>query len=145
MAGSQAPAPIVLWDHTRGGIRWRVSIHPEIVREGVQVVRFLKRGKTRKLLDQFREWGPQGWICPPSAKVPMDLIERIERELQRRIPPSGPSAAGGTRPSIHRVTCRGAGEAIRCGGMSFSAFLALDLVEAWLPDPYRRKAYPQLP
>jgi hypothetical protein len=144
MAGSQAPAPIVLWDHTRGGIRWRVSIHPEIVREGVQVVRFLKRGKTRKLLDQFREWGPQGWICPPSAKVPIDLVERIERELQRRMPPSGPSAAGSTRPAIQRVTSMGAREAVSCGRMSFPAFLAMELIEASLPDPFRRMASPQL-
>jgi hypothetical protein len=28
--------------------------------------------------------------------------------------------------------------------MSFSAFLAMELIEAWLPDPYRRKAFPQL-
>jgi hypothetical protein len=41
---------------------------------------------------------------------------------------------------IHHNTIPGAADAIRGGGMSFSAFLAMELVEACLPDPFRRCA-----
>ncbi|MGB5133830.1 MAG: hypothetical protein WBN89_01495 [Prochlorococcaceae cyanobacterium] len=43
--------PIVLHDHTKAGIRWRVSIHPELCAEGTVVVRFLKRGRPGRILE----------------------------------------------------------------------------------------------
>lgn len=132
--------PIVLHDQTRAGIRWRVSIHPELSADGVAVVRFLKRGKHSKLLDQHCRWSAQGgWARghAPSARVPKALRLRIEAELQRRHPPMASSAA---QVPIHRASLPGAAEAINCGGMSFSALLAMELVEACLPDPFRRSA-----
>jgi hypothetical protein len=44
-AMASTPFPIVLHDHTKAGIRWRVSIHPELSAEGTTVVRFLKLGE----------------------------------------------------------------------------------------------------
>lgn len=132
--------PIVLHDHTRAGIRWRVSIQPEHSVAGGVLVRFLKRGKHSKLLDQHCRWSAQGgWARghAPSARVPQALRLRIEAELQRRYPPMASSAA---QVPIHRGSLPGAAEAISCGGMSFSAFLALELVEACLPNPFRRHA-----
>ena len=139
---ASTPFPIVLHDHTRAGIRWRVSIHPELSADGAAVVRFLKRGKQSKLLDQHCRWSPQGgWVAGhgPSAKVPQALRHRIEAELQRRRPRS---PASGCTAAGHRGSLLGAAEAISCGGMSFSAFLALELVEACLPEPYRRHTAP---
>ena len=130
--------PIVLHDHTREGIRWRVSIQPEQRGAGGVLVRFLKRGRHSKLLDQHCRWFAQGgWACghAPSARVPQALRLRIEAELQRRHPPMASSTA---QVPIHRGSLPGAAEAISCGGMSFSAFLAMELVEACLPDPFRR-------
>lgn len=132
--------PIVLHDHTRASIRWRVSIQPGRSAGGEAVVRFLKRGKHSKLLDQHCRWSAQGgWARghAPSTRVANALRLRIEAELQRRHPPVASSAA---QLPIHRGSLRGAAEAISCGGMSFSAFLAMEIVEACLPDPFRRHA-----
>ena len=73
---ASTPFPILLHDHTRAGIRWRVSIHPELSADGAAVVRFLKRGKQSKLLDQHCRWSPQGgWARghAPSSRVPQAL------------------------------------------------------------------------
>ncbi len=132
--------PIVLHDHTRAGIRWRVSIQPGRSAGVEAVVRFLKRSRQSKLLDQHCRWSPPGgWVAGhgPSAKVPQALRLRIEAELQRRHPPMRSSVA---QVPIHRGSLPGAAEAISGGGMSFSAFLAMELVEACLPDPFRRSA-----
>ena len=131
--------PIVLHDHTRAGIRWRVSIQPEHPVAGEVLVRFLKRGKHSKLLDQHCRWSAQGgWARghAPSSRVPQALRLRIEAELQRRHPPM----ASASQMLIHRGSLPGAAEAISGGGKSFSAFLAMELVEACLPDPFRRIA-----
>lgn len=140
LAVASTAFPIVLHDHTRAGIRWRVSIQPEHRVVGEVVVRFLKRGKHSKLLDQHCRWSAHGaWARgqAPSPLVPQALRLRIEAELQRRHPPMASSSA---QVPIHRGSLRGAAEAISCGGMSFSAFLAMELVEACLPDPFRRHA-----
>ncbi len=140
LAMASTAFPIVLHDHTRAGIRWRVSIQPEHPVAGELSVRFLKRGKHSKLLDQHCRWCAQGgWARghAPSSRVPQALRLRIEAELQRRHPPMASSAA---QVAIHRGSLPGAAEAISCGGMSFSAFLAMELVEACLPDPFRRPA-----
>ena len=141
---ASTPFPIVLHDHTRAGIRWRVSIHPEIDRgPGISSVRFLKSGQRGKLLDQIAEWGPEGWRSEPSRKVPKPLIQRIEMELQRRHRPSRPqpqAAAGSVGLRSYRVA--GVREALSGGRMSFQAFLAMELVEACLPEPYRRHMAP---
>jgi hypothetical protein len=38
----------------------------------------------------------------------------------------------------------GVTEAVSCGRMPFAAFLAMELVESFLPEPYRRRTSPQL-
>ena len=140
-AMASTPFPIVLHDHTKAGIRWRVSIHPELWAEGTTVVRFLKRGRSGRLLDQLCRWSPQGGWAPghaPSARVPQLLRRRIEAELQRRHRRSRQSsAAAATKPPVHRSSIPGVTEAVSCGRMSFPAFLAMELIEAYLPlwDP----------
>ncbi|MFO8237297.1 MAG: hypothetical protein R6U00_03390 [Prochlorococcaceae cyanobacterium] len=42
---ASTPVPIVLHDHTKPGIPWRVFIHPELCSEDAVVVLFLKRGR----------------------------------------------------------------------------------------------------
>jgi hypothetical protein len=143
MAGPHPAAPIVLWDHTQAGIRWRVCLHTEINRgPGVRAVRFVKTGKHGKLLDHIGEWGPHGWGGRLSPKIPKYLQDRIAAELRRRILPGDLPAAGGGGSGSRRGSCGGASEALSCGRMSFQAFLAWDLVEACLPDPYRHQAAP---
>jgi hypothetical protein len=128
MAGSQFPAPIVLHEHTQDQIRWRVSIHPEIDRgPGITAVRFLKHGKRSKLLDQIGEWSPQGWRSAPGPRVPKVLIERIERELEHRNRPR-------PKAGLHRCQVGQVAQGISGGGMSFQAFLQMELAEAWLPQ-----------
>jgi hypothetical protein len=137
---ASTPFPIVLHDHTRASIRWRVSIQPEHRVAGEVLVRFLKRGKHSKLLDQHCRWSARGgWARghAPSTRVPQALRQRIEAELQRRYPPMASPAA---QVPIHRGSLPGAAEAISGGGISFTAFLAMELVEACLPDPFGRSA-----
>jgi hypothetical protein len=104
-------------------------------------VRFLKHGKRSKLLDQIGEWSPQGWRSAPGPRVPKYLAERIERELQRRSrPPLQPLPPSQQKQRGCRVP--GVTEAISCGRMPFPAFLAMELVEAYLPDLYRQHTAP---
>jgi hypothetical protein len=104
---ASTPFPIVLHDHTRAAIRWRVSIHPELSADGAAVVRFLKRGKHSKLLDQHCRWSPQGgWVAGhgPSAKVPQYLRHRSEAELQQRRAHS--PVLGSSVPQFRRLPWR---------------------------------------
>lgn len=132
---ASTPVPIVLHDHTKAGIRWRVSIHPELSAEGTVVVRFLKRGRPGRLLDQLCRWSPQGGWAPghrPSCRVPQALQRRIEAELQRHHRPRREARAIGPQVPGHRRIA-GVSEAISCGRMNFRVFLRMELVEAYLP------------
>jgi hypothetical protein len=57
---ASTPFPIVLLDRSKAGIRWRVFIRPGLCSEGAVVVRFLKRGRAGRLLDQLCRWSPEG-------------------------------------------------------------------------------------
>ncbi len=57
---ASTPFPVVLHDHTKAVIRWRVSIHPALSAEGTVVVRFLKRGRAGRLLDPLCRLSYQG-------------------------------------------------------------------------------------
>lgn len=92
-----------------GGIRWRVSIHPELSAEG-SGVRLLKRGGSGKLLDQLCRWGPQAGWAPGHASC-TSVIWRTHRHGRRTPPPwcSGgavcvASAAMGGTTSV-RLAC----------------------------------------
>ncbi len=129
MAGPQSP--IVIHDHTQAGIRWIITIHPEFQREGFTIVRFLKRGKYRNLVDQLSSWGPGRWQSGPGRRVPRSLQERVVAHLQQLRKPAAPKV-------ILRSRVEGASEGISCGGMSFPAFLAMELAEAHLQMAYGR-------
>ncbi|TVS05962.1 MAG: hypothetical protein EA413_05665 [Cyanobium sp. PLM2.Bin73] len=92
-------------------------------------MRFLKRGRSGRLLDQLCRWSPQSGWAPghaPSARVPQVLRQRIEAELQRRHRRRGASsAAAATQAQVHRSSIPGVSEAISCGRMSVPAFLAM--------------------
>jgi len=101
------------------------------------VVRFLKRGRSVRLLDQLCRWSPQSGWAPghaAGARVPKVLRQRIEAELQRRHRRRGASsAAAATRAQVHRSSIPGVSKAISCSRMSVPAFLAMELIEADLP------------
>jgi hypothetical protein len=142
MAGSQSTSPIVLHEHTQDGIRWRVSLHPEIDRgPGISAIRFLKRSRHSKLLDQLSEWGPDGWRSLPSSRVPRVLLKRIEQELQRRNRPAAQPLPAAER-LMRGSRVPGVTEAVSGGRLPFPSFLAMELVEAYLPDQYRRAKAP---
>jgi hypothetical protein len=113
-----------------------------LVRRGCR----LKRSRHSKLLDQLSEWGPDGWRSQPgsrvpSSRVPKGLLKRIEQELQRRNrPPAQPLPAAERLMRGSRVP--GVTEAVSGGRLPFPSFLAMELVEAYLPDRYRRAKAP---
>ena len=75
--------------------------------------------------------------------VPKPLLQRIVLELRRRPRPSQPqppSAAGSG--GLRGTSVAGVREALSGGRMSFQAFLAMELVEPCLPEPYRRHTAP---
>lgn len=69
------------------GPKWRIERQPTGF-SNPMLVRFVKRGRTRKLLDQTAEWVPgtqplwvKGRWQPSSAEVPRSLIALVEAHM----------------------------------------------------------------
>lgn len=68
--------------------RWLIERQPESITDSM-VVRFVKGGAVRKLLDQNARWTPTGWDpkrwvprVPIVPKTILDLVEGHMRQLQ---------------------------------------------------------------
>jgi hypothetical protein len=60
----------------------------------------------------------------PRSQAPAKAVEAKQQRLRR--PPS--------QQSLHRCRIGGVAQSVSGGGMSFQAFLQMELAEAWLPQ-----------
>lgn len=74
----------VLFNSLSNGTHLRITTRQGLA-PGITLVRFLKTGARRKLLDQIAEWGAAGWASnrwvPRPPAVPENIIRQVEALL----------------------------------------------------------------
>jgi hypothetical protein len=142
----------VLHEATQNGIRWCVIRRLDLPEPGC--VTFQKWGKhDRPLLCQVARLDAEqgtwamGFFRPTPPRVPKYLTAKVEAAMVKEFaatpePAPSPRPMPGSPPVPVPVPVRrivpNASEAVSVGRMSFHSFLAMELIEAYHPDLYRR-------
>lgn len=77
--------PTVLFESSTGRVpSWRVERYSTT---DPSLIRFVKHGRTSKLLDQVARWAggrwdPSRWV--PDGKVPKDILRQVVGQLSRQ-------------------------------------------------------------